>query len=66
MDTFGLVTCNGVQSYNNRVAIGNGQSFTVGSLWARAYPYDPNFSLAFYNTQSDISTVDEFEAGTHE
>jgi hypothetical protein len=58
MDAFGLVTCNGEQTFNKHVVIGKGQQFNVLARWAYKFPLDSNFDLTFYPADDEVAIND--------
>jgi hypothetical protein len=58
MDAYGLLSCNGKQTFSSRVVIGKGNPFAIGPIWTRTFPLDPNFQMAYYPSGEAEATSD--------
>ncbi len=66
MDTYGLLSCNGKQTFTSKVVIGKGDNFKIGPIWTRAYPFDTNFQMTFYTEANATNALAELTASTRE
>jgi hypothetical protein len=66
MDTYGLLSCNGKQTFTSKVVIGKGDNFKIGPIWTRAYPFDTNFQMTFYTETNATNALAELTASTRE
>ncbi len=64
MDAYGLLTCNGKQTFSAKVVIGKGRAFAIGPIWTRSYPFDSNFQMTYFGTDSETESMADLTAST--
>jgi hypothetical protein len=64
MDAYGLLTCNGKQTFSAKVVIGKGRAFAIGPIWTRSYPFDSNFQMSYFAADSETESMADLTAST--